>query len=124
MLKRYRFLQPIAKTDTFAKMENMDKEQLIKFCRFYKGEKECPYNDGQPQNIWMLERFWVERNNGIQQLLNDNLDLYLQVGLANFRITDDTPIMLKSFLFNRFCMERIDVNEFKDWYINVYYGNK
>ena len=100
----------------------MDKKDLIKFCRYYHGEKECPYRKEQSKNIWALENFWVNRYDSIRELLSKNLDEYLKAGLSTFNQTDDTPIMLKAFLFSRFCSELVDVDNFKDWYNNVYYG--
>jgi hypothetical protein len=36
----------------------MEKEELIKQCRYYKGEKECPV--GVKASMWNYEMFWFE----------------------------------------------------------------
>ena len=30
----------------------MTKEELIKQCKYYNGEKECPYEDGSNGALW------------------------------------------------------------------------
>ena len=40
----------------------MDKEQLIRTCRYYRGEKECPSDNENIQTFWNWERVYVESN--------------------------------------------------------------
>lgn len=118
-------MQPTAKTDTFAKKENMDKEQLIKFCRFYNGEKECPYNDGTHSMFWDYERKWVNFSASSNEVLDDFVTEYQNAMLGKFSNDDNVPISLKALLFNRFshwnsgnwdsCSE-----SFKEFYNNEY----
>ena len=37
------------------------KEALIKRCRFYKGEEECPFAEAKEEHFWKYERIWVDR---------------------------------------------------------------
>ena len=37
------------------------KEELIKQCRYYKGEKECPF-DGEKGWFWDMERVYVSHD--------------------------------------------------------------
>ena len=95
----------------------MTREELIKQCKYYKGENikvpasKYPYAK--------IERLWVNAN------LSDNDDMltscfteYVRLGLTHFSEDDGVSISLKSFLANRFFQytERIDVNAFKDFY--------
>lgn len=40
----------------------MNREELIKQCRYYKGEKQCPFNDNHMEWFWDMERVWVDNN--------------------------------------------------------------
>lgn len=37
----------------------MTKNELIKQCRYYKGEERCPYNNGEKVWFWDKERVYV-----------------------------------------------------------------
>lgn len=37
------------------------KEQLIKRCRFYKGEEECPFENEKDSHFWLYESIWVDK---------------------------------------------------------------
>ncbi len=37
----------------------MQKEDAIKFCKYYKAEKENPYHQSPSYYIWIVERMWV-----------------------------------------------------------------
>lgn len=103
-------------------MNNMKKEDLIKLCRYYKGEKKHPKtHDAVVHIAWNAERKWVENfpdKGNSEDMLKD----YMEIGLAEFEMQDDTPIILKAYLFNRFCQysERIDIDAFKKFYFNDY----
>lgn len=100
------------------------KEELLKFCRYYHGEKEPKStNDAIKKTLWSIERMWVELmmredESFIANALND----YIELGLNNFNETDDTPVTLKAVLLNRFIQytERIDVDAFKKFYQKYY----
>lgn len=100
----------------------MTREDLIKFCRYYKGEKEHPKtHDAIVHIAWNAERKWIEdfpNKGNCEDILKD----YMEIGLTEFEMQDDTPIILKAYLFNRFCQyaERIDINAFKKFYLNEY----
>ena len=101
----------------------MKREDAIKLCRYYHGEKECKLKDPNEQMFWLCERTWVENITRddvsfFEQYLSD----YLQAGLTDFEKFDDTPIVLKALIFNRHCKysERIDINGFKQLYTKHY----
>jgi hypothetical protein len=97
-------------------------EQLLKYCRYYKGEKNnpYPYTDAR-YTAWKIEALYVELWPDSPMLL-DCLNDYIRRGLAEFCQFDDTPIHLKAFLMNRYFQyaEREDVEAFKDFYHKVY----
>lgn len=37
------------------------KKELIKKCRFYRGENESPYEGSKQEHFWKYERIWVEK---------------------------------------------------------------
>jgi hypothetical protein len=77
-------------------------QDLLKYCRYYKGEKECPYEGIEFYRCWNTERVWVERMLDRTYEFKDELHEYITAGLVDFEKYDDTPITLKALLFNRF----------------------
>lgn len=100
----------------------MEKKDLLKFCRYYKGEDdECPRNT--KYSFWAYEKKWVELTCQKDDFLGHMLDEYIAYGLSGFEKSDDTPITLKSVLFNRFShWHGCDTEGFKDYYRDEYYG--
>ncbi|MDO4727353.1 MAG: hypothetical protein Q4A56_09125 [Porphyromonadaceae bacterium] len=101
----------------------MDKKQeLMKFCRLYKGEAYNPYNTDQNKAaIWDYEWAWLfESLKPSSTLLIANLEDYTSSGLALFNIHDGVSATLKATLFNRYARTHytlIDaIAPFKDFY--------
>ena len=82
----------------------MERETLIKQCRYYNGEEENPYGEGGDKAMfWFYERWWAEKMaNGDTDVLSFYLSLYERVGLTDFEEDDGVPITLKAILFNRY----------------------
>ena len=104
----------------------MEKKDYLPFCRYYKGEKENPYKRGNNYLFWFYEKRWIEYSVDKNSTLGDMLDEYIEAGLSEFQMIDNTPITLKSLLFNRYChwfggyglLE--DAKGFKTFYSNDY----
>ena len=75
----------------------MDKT-LFDYCRYYKGEKECPREviDNTNPAFWYGERFFVE-NFGNNEIEESTIHMYVQCGLAGANY--DLPIFLLASLF-------------------------
>ena len=110
---------------------NMKKEDLWHHCRYYKGEKDNPF-DGIDQNkamLWGYERDWVHQllKGKSNSPFSSALDEYIMFGLDGFEKTDDTPITLKAMLFNRYAKGSYSmadaVESFKGFY-HKYYTKK
>ena len=99
----------------------MIRKNLIEFCRYYKGEEECP--KGMKESFWNYEKKWVELSMNSDDLLGNMIYDYIAYGLREFEQMDNTPVSLKSLLFNRYShFNRIDIDAFKKWYKEEYYG--
>lgn len=102
----------------------MTKEDAIKQCKYYKGQKKCPANT-QPM-FWNYERVWVEwtlESEDEKKLgaieLKGMLKRYKDVHLEHFQEDDGVPITLKALLFNRY--EHWNEGDgFEDWYLKNY----
>lgn len=104
----------------------MTREELIKQCRYYKGEKECPNDKREDEMLWFYEERWctfcIERPEYIEEIIKD----YNNTPFSDFSNTDGVPLSLKALLFNRYCHWSggygldVDNQGFKDWY-NTYY---
>lgn len=100
----------------------MKQEDLLKFCRYYHGEKDCNSKDKDIQMLFKIEKMWVDRMLSEDSDFDALLDEYITFGLTSFSETDDVPVTLKALLFNRFNQynDRIDVDAFKTWYKRHY----
>ena len=110
--------------------ENMttSKEDLIQFCRYYKGEKECPKN--VDSKFWEYEKVWVELSENPKEgsinfdTISSWIDDYIRAKLGQFESTDGVPATLKALLFNRYTHWMQTNDGFKEWYKNTYKKEK
>ena len=79
--------------------------ELITYCRYYKGESITPYKDGATAWLWEVEKEWAHAgdNNQVEDL-RQYLQEYFEAQLAEFQIDDATPIRLKALIFKRYQM--------------------
>ncbi|MCF0219014.1 MAG: hypothetical protein HUK14_10885 [Muribaculaceae bacterium] len=117
----------------------MEKNEFLKFCRYFRGEAENPF-EGKDQDkamLWFYERGWVADMLRVidapsYRLFNaPGYDPYEEmaydygaVGLAEFREGDGVPFSLKVLLFNRFAKyaysQALAVEPFKAFYEKYY----
>lgn len=83
----------------------MNKKDLLRFCRYYKGENASPHSDMNRNLLFEYEKNWIEMNftSEGKNMLAEYIDDYSHAGLSMFEIQDDTPASLKALLFNRYC---------------------
>ena len=99
----------------------MKREDAIKLCRYYHGERECPLKEQDSIMFWEYERIWVDNTVSADLSFGDLLSDYLNAGLKDFEKFDDTPITLKALLFNRYEHWFYGDREgFKKWYKKKY----
>lgn len=97
------------------------RDELLTSCRYYKGEKENPYKDGNKALFWEYEKKWLDMFLGESQTLIAYRDEYVKDGLLDFESKDDVPTTLKAMLYNRFLywLEG-SPDEFKKFYKEQY----
>lgn len=102
----------------------MKKEELLKACRYYKGEENCPerFKAIMKSNLWAIERDWVmeSQSKELPVVLDEAISDYVLAGLANFQMADDTPLSLKAFIYQRLREYRVDAERFKSIYLENY----
>lgn len=101
----------------------MAKNDMMKFCRYYNGEKTCPYKDTDPRyTAWRVEMLWLNDYDVGAEQTSYCIDDYVRRGLSDYRMSDGVPVALKAFLMNRYFQyaEREDVNDFKKFYELLY----
>lgn len=98
----------------------MNKKDLLKFCRYYKGQEDNPYKGKNEEWLFKYERHWCELMMKDDEIISDFVNDYINAGLAHFSETDNVPITLKAIMFNRYAQhnEMFTIDEFKDWYKN------
>lgn len=94
---------------------------LFDYCRYYKGEKECPFKKQNDRMFWDYERIWCNMQTTHNTLMNDMLRDYNLSGFAEFEPYDGTPVSLKALLFNRLTnyME-MPSDRFESFYKDLY----
>lgn len=81
----------------------MNRSDLIKQCRYYRGEDENPFDEEQNKAmLWFYEKIWVAKMLANDPYLEEITNEYRSQGLENFSEEDGTPISLKAILFNRY----------------------
>lgn len=106
-------------------IENMKEAKLLEFCRYYNGNN-INEKKGSFAICVIAERAWVNFSKSYQYGDNNPfLDRYLEAGLANFCLYDETPITLKAHLFAFYCkvMDFTDIKGFMEFY-RLHYTNK
>ncbi len=90
----------------FDKTKKYTREELIGFCRYYKGEEKSPFtvgHNGENQNesmLWFYEMSWV--NELVQgQDHSYRVGEYRAYGVDGLMPDDGVPEELKALLFNR-----------------------
>ena len=77
----------------------MKKSDLLKYCRYYKGEDNSPFEEQIKSMLWFYERSWVfDMMQG--HSFSSYIDEYIYLGLETFEQFENTPITLKALLFN------------------------
>lgn len=105
-------------------MKNNNDNNLLQFCIYYKGQKECPYEVTDPRyTAWRIERIWIrsyddDKSDYVQNCITD----YIRHGLDRYRMTDGVPLALKAVLMNRYFQyaDREVIDDFKAFYEKLY----
>lgn len=100
---------------------NLDRAELLKSCRYYKGESENPFASGVPAFLWSVEHDWVEREiaDGKDEALSDKsseiLADYRDAGLLDFEKSDGVWVGLKASLYRLLQHWNEGVASSEDW---------
>ena len=100
----------------------MQKEDAIKFCKYYKAEKENPYRQSPSYYIWIVERMWVNDMilDEVFPIMSTHLEHYIKCGFIDLEKFDDTPITLKAYIFSiseKWFERSLSPEEFHDFYL-------
>ena len=113
-------------------MEKKDMEDrkvaLLKRCKFYKGEDDCP-----PEKfflVWECESLWVHclLENDTKTLDDAVTFFHKLVDQSDPLFKDGTPIAVQALLFERFCHQSDDdplylVESFRRYYAKYWHNN-
>ncbi|WP_297172683.1 hypothetical protein [uncultured Porphyromonas sp.] len=85
----------------------MTREELIKQCRYYKGEDVNPFEgvDQDKTAFWFHEEIWVNNFKGAyvdDELPQSRYLAFPSVANANKREFSSVPVSLQQLLFNRY----------------------
>lgn len=96
------------------------RDDLLKYCRIYRGENDCPYNTSLKMYVWITEREWVREKSHSEHPKGCDV-LLTTVGRC-----DKTPVSLKNKLFalmEHFNEGIVTQDSFADFY-KRWYNNK
>lgn len=79
------------------------KNDLIKRCRFYKGEELCPFEEcSKDEHFWKYEKMWVEKlANSYKNAEPLRLDLENHPPIKSFALSKGLPSSLIGLFINR-----------------------
>lgn len=84
---------------------NLERQELLDNCRYFKGEMANPFPSSVPSYVWDVERDWVEREiaDAKAEKLSDKssaiLAEYRSAGLLDFEKSDGVWLGLKAALY-------------------------
>ncbi|MBQ9255153.1 MAG: hypothetical protein IJ180_10335 [Bacteroidales bacterium] len=97
----------------------MEKIDVLKSCRYYKGEDENPYTEQNKKMLWFYERSFCNLDD-----TDGELEEYLEYVGRDFAQSDTVPVELKALLFNRYCKGCFSIEDavegFKKFYKKYY----
>ena len=100
-----------------------NRESMIAYCRYYRGEQENPHNGGDAAAFWGIEKAWVDKSLAQSDDLVVCADEYAAAGLTDFETGDGVPALLKAILYNRFVYWTSGTpSDFKSFYKCRYLG--
>ena len=85
----------------------MTRDELIRQCRYYKGEEECPF-EGIAQDktsFWSYEEIWVNKFKGDyidEQMTQSSYLAFPSVATANKGELSSVPVSFQQLLLNRY----------------------
>ena len=108
----------------------MKEKDLTHHCRYYRGEKNNPYQEPNKAMLWMYEKDWlleslrIYADRNISSFFDSYLNEYSLAGLSQFEAQDSIPVTLKALLFNRYAKQSHSllsaVEGFKEFYKKYY----
>lgn len=106
-------------------------DNLLQYCRYYKGEENCPpeIQAAEKSLLWDYEMFWVTSEEHRDEN-SANAREYRRDVLPQFNEDDGTPMTLKALLYNRYThwaggyALQDDIRNFKEWYHTFYLGER
>ena len=89
----------------------MNKYELLKRCKFYKGEENCPiFDDYNKGTLWFYEKYWVEQLVSGKSLETE-IEEYGSYPVHNIDTEEQVPYSLKAVLFNSYCKTAMGTRE-------------
>ena len=77
-------------------------ESIFEFCRYYKGESECPFKSNLEHDYWLIEKAWVEHLNNQTDACVDSIIRFCKSPFHKIAINDKIPISLAAALLSYF----------------------
>lgn len=95
------------------------KSELLKKCRYFKGETENPFSDSRSAALWEAERDWVQLAQSADPLLDEYLADFRR-DFPQLSNNERAHLSLKAFLLDRYLHFGGSVEGFPDWFFRNY----
>ena len=79
-------------------MEN----NLFKYCRYYNGERECPFKSNLEYGYWVIESTWVEHFGNQTDAIANSIIRFCNSPFHDITKNDGTPISLAAAILAYF----------------------
>ena len=90
----------------------MEKEDLIKQCRYYSGEETCPFSDNEMPWFWDMERVYVSCNG----IFTGEMEVYQNLKGRTFK---GIPYNLLMVMFTGWAKYESDIKKNLDNFYNL-----
>lgn len=92
----------------------MEKTEILKHCRYYKGEDENPFKSGAPRTFWQIEKIWdflITDSYREGALVNE----FLAMNPSGYKEIESIPMSLKAIMYDQYCHWYATDDGFEDW---------
>ena len=74
--------------------------ELFKYCKYYRGERECPFKKGQEYDYWLIEKAWVEHSGDQTDAVMDSIIRFCNSPFRDITNNDGLPISLAAAILD------------------------
>ena len=75
-------------------------ERKFKYCRYYKGERECPFKSGPEYGYWVIENAWIEHSANQTDSIANSIIRFCNSPFYDINKNDEVPTSLAAAILD------------------------